>query len=644
MVPTLSYAVAVTRHNTALSAKTGRIEAVKSGLRLALADPPALYEQCGTGTTLASTTTSGHRVHTTCEFIDFQVAQAADELRLGVTATEVGRTPPEELTGDFFVPTDPASTDEWQASTTLDSTTGHIWLPLLPVHALDRRSPDGYSMPAGYPECTVYFPGTYVDPILLDGPTFFTSGIYYFEQEVRVEGGASVVAGVGSTPGCAGDQEAAFYAENAPGTHNINGLGTTWIFGNEGRLVVSNDAGSPLALTLNKRYAAPGDLGAAPSIDVSILSVNGEIDPVTLDAVDLAVPDVIDVPLSLVAGTDGPLPATQQEYLPSVFTPKPTAPDAPTEVGAERRDGGALVSWTAPFDGGSPITQYVVTASTGGGCTTQGATACAVTGLSNGTAVTFTVEAINAAGTSVLSEPSSSITPTWSSSDLSAPSRPSPPSATAYAGVARMTWTAPLNGGAPITGYTVTASPGGATCSVAVDVADPPDLVCDIDGLDPLVLPGYTFTVVATNAAGDSPSSNDSNLVVPALGLGAPPDLAGPEPFDYVPTAIIELDLPEASNASVSIPGYVAVPQGRVAVDNPHGHDVRLAGGVLAARFDVADGRANGPQSVPVGFIEAIVQRKFRIVSSTPSGHERSTAIVQVNQNGAYAINSWEVQ
>jgi hypothetical protein len=38
------------------------------------------------------------------------------------------------------------------------------------------------------------------------------------------------------------------------------------------------------------------------------------------------------------------------------------------------------------------------------------------------------------------------------------------------------------------------------------------------------------------------------------------------------------------------------------------------------------------------------VQRKFRIVSTTDAGNETSTAVVQVNQNGAYAINSWEVQ
>ncbi|MGB7880366.1 MAG: hypothetical protein WBL31_16500, partial [Ilumatobacteraceae bacterium] len=77
---------------------------------------------------------------------------------------------------------------------------------------------------------------------------------------------------------------------------------------------------------------------------------------------------------------------------------------------------------------------------------------------------------------------------------------------------------------------------------------------------------------------------------------------------------------------------------------NPNGLAVKISGGVLAAQFDGSDARAAGPQTVPIGFLETIVQRKFRIVSTTDAGYETSTAIVQVNQNGAYAINSWEVQ
>jgi hypothetical protein len=89
----------------------------------------------------------------------------------------------------------------------------------------------------------------------------------------------------------------------------------------------------------------------------------------------------------------------------------PTAPAAPTNVIAAPGNGQASVSWTAPANGGSPITGYTVTGTPGGTCTTTGATSCTVTGLTNGTAYTFTVTATNTVGTGPASSPSNSVTP-----------------------------------------------------------------------------------------------------------------------------------------------------------------------------------------------------------------------------------------
>jgi hypothetical protein len=85
---------------------------------------------------------------------------------------------------------------------------------------------------------------------------------------------------------------------------------------------------------------------------------------------------------------------------------------APTGVAVAAGDELVVVSWTAPLDdGGSPVTGYTVSAVPGvGTCATAG-TSCVVTGLTNGTAYTFTVVATNAVGDSAVSEPSAPVAP-----------------------------------------------------------------------------------------------------------------------------------------------------------------------------------------------------------------------------------------
>ena len=72
-----------------------------------------------------------------------------------------------------------------------------------------------------------------------------------------------------------------------------------------------------------------------------------------------------------------------------------------------------------------------------------------------------------------------------------------------------VTWAAPLSdGNSPITLYTATASPDGATCATAQNSCVIPGLVNETP---------YTVTVVATNEVGNSPASSESAPVAPAL-------------------------------------------------------------------------------------------------------------------------------
>jgi hypothetical protein len=179
----------------------------------------------------------------------------------------------------------------------------------------------------------------------------------------------------------------------------------------------------------------------------------------------------------------------------------PTGPAAPAGVSAAPADGSAAVSFSAPSDGGSPVTSYTVTASPGGATATGTASPISVTGLTDGVAYTFTVTASNAVGPSVPSSPSTAVTP------VGVPGSPTIGSATAGESSASVIFSAPASdGGLAITSYTVTASPGGAT---ATGTASPINVNGLTDGM------AYTFTVTAANSAGPSNPSAASNAVTP---------------------------------------------------------------------------------------------------------------------------------
>ena len=201
--------------------------------------------------------------------------------------------------------------------------------------------------------------------------------------------------------------------------------------------------------------------------------------------------------------------------LSEALTPGTAGP--PTIGTATAASGRATVSWTAPaFDGGSPITGYVVTpyVSTWTGLPrTFNATATTqtITGLTNGWPYRFRVQAINNIGTGTYSAASNRVTPTG-------PSAPGPPTigtATAASGRATVSWTAPaFDGGSPITGYVVT--PYVSTWTGLPRTFNATATTQTITGLTngwP-----YRFRVQAINNIGTGTYSAESNRATPTAG------------------------------------------------------------------------------------------------------------------------------
>ncbi|MCL6105731.1 MAG: fibronectin type III domain-containing protein, partial [Actinobacteria bacterium] len=138
-------------------------------------------------------------------------------------------------------------------------------------------------------------------------------------------------------------------------------------------------------------------------------------------------------------------------------------PLPPTNVEATSLNGAISLSWSVPFDNGSPITSYDVTVMPGSiTLSVNGSATTAVIGdLANGTTYTATVTAKNAAGAGPSSLASNPVIP---EGPIARPGAPANIKAYTANKAATVVWTPPSDNGEPITSYTLTATP----------VVDPP--------------------------------------------------------------------------------------------------------------------------------------------------------------------------
>ncbi|MFI7056684.1 putative Ig domain-containing protein [Streptosporangium canum] len=190
-------------------------------------------------------------------------------------------------------------------------------------------------------------------------------------------------------------------------------------------------------------------------------------------------------------------------------------PGRPVITAATAGTSAATLTWTAPASNGSAVTGYVVTPYINGVAQpaqtfTSTATTQIVTGLTPGTAYTFTVTAVNAAGPGQPSEPSTTATP----NSPPAFTFPAPP-----AGEVGAAYSVPLTVSAGTAPYTWSVSAGslppGLTLNASTGV---------LSGT-PTAAGGYSFTARATDA-GNVSTTREATLVIapkPAFTFPAPP-------------------------------------------------------------------------------------------------------------------------
>ena len=267
--------------------------------------------------------------------------------------------------------------------------------------------------------------------------------------------------------------------------------------------------GTPGNTQVSVSFTPPADDGGIPIISYKAVAspggaqTTGASSPLVVTGLSNGTPYTFTVTATNEVGT-GPASAPSGAITPC------SVPGSPTGATATGGNAQASVTFTAPVsDGGCPITGYTVTSNPAGGTDSNAgaiATTHVVTGLTNGTSYTFTVVAINAAGSSAPSSASNSVTP------MTVPG--APVAVTASPGNKRATvgFAPPAsNGGSAITGYTVTSNPAGGVDTNAGSTSTNHVITGLTNGT------AYTFTVVATNVVGAGAASAASTAVTPRV-------------------------------------------------------------------------------------------------------------------------------
>jgi uncharacterized repeat protein (TIGR01451 family) len=334
---------------------------------------------------------------------------------------------------------------------------------------------------------------------------------------------------------------------------------------------VGNAAGGAAGQTLTVTYMNEPGINPAPNppLDaMNAVAVDGT-DPANLVIYSAEDPAIAVLPLVFAQG---------RWWQTTQTSAGPAAPGIPLHVAAVAGNAQAAVSWT-PDQVAQPVTSYTVrnsfisvgapladVAVNPAPGTLYPPTSLVIPGLTNGVSYAFEVSASNANGTSAFSAQSNTITPPG----VLPPSAPTGAVALAGDTQAFVTWTVSAsNGGSPITSYTVTSNPGGIVVTVPPPAFGSNTNSTLIGGLTNGT--AYTFTVHATNIAGDSAESAPSPAITPSaanlptvtIAMSGPASVsATPAQLTYTVTVTNTSAFPIAniavSNALSTVPANIA--------------------------------------------------------------------------------------
>jgi subtilisin family serine protease len=293
--------------------------------------------------------------------------------------------------------------------------------------------------------------------------------------------------------------------------------------------------------------------------------------------------------------------------------------------------GEVKLSWTAPFDGGAAITDYVIERSTNQTTWTtltdgvSTATTYTETGLSGGTAYWYRVSAKNSIGTGATSA-------TTSATPATLPAAPSgltgavAPAAGVGSGQVKLSWTAPSANGATMTDYVVEISTNQSSWATIADGVSTATTLT-INGLTNGT--PYWFRVSAKNSVGTGPTSATTSAT-PVTLPAAPSGLtAAVAPAAGVGSGEVKLSWSAPNDGGTAITDYVL----ERSVDQQSW--VTVADGVSTATSHTVTGLTNGTlyvfrvsakNAVGTGSTSATVFATPAALPAAPSGLSAAVA------------------